>query len=180
MTFIWAVTDWPTSPYISKTKIPTRQLIKHKSFYCWSKPRLLYTKPCWIRSDFECYFSEWNLIFLSSANDKGMVVKKMEVVRQISGASLEGAKGAKSAFQILVKRCVFITAVKINKMCIRQKTLMCLQPKNWSLIGKPPYRSLTFTQEYSFQWKNSIFLVDQRWCKANFFKISWLKLQKLI
>ena len=31
---------------------------------------------------------------------------------------------------------------------------MCLQPKTSNLTGKPPYRSLTFTQECTFQWKN--------------------------
>ena len=34
-----------------------------------------------------------------------------------------------------------------------RKSLMFLQPKTWNLIGKPSYRSLTFTQEYYFQCK---------------------------
>ena len=55
-------------------------------------------------------------------------------------------------------------------MHVSQKTLMCLQPKTWNLIGKPPYRSLTFIQECSFQWKSSFFVVGQHWCKVTFFQ----------
>ena len=54
-------------------------------------------------------------------------------------------------------------------MHINQKKLMCLQPKAWNLIGTPPYRSFTFTQKCSLQWKNSFFLVGQHWCRATFF-----------
>ena len=46
---------------------------------------------------------------------------------------------------------------------------MFLQPKTWKLIGKPPHRSLTFTQEYCFYRKNFFFVVGQHWCKATFF-----------
>ena len=35
--------------------------------------------------------------------------------------------------------------------------------------GKPPYRSLTSTQECSFQSKNSFFVAGQHWCRATFF-----------
>ena len=40
-------------------------------------------------------------------------------------------------------------------MHVIQKDLMCLQPKTWNLIVKPPYQSLIFTQECSFLSKNS-------------------------
>ena len=58
---------------------------------------------------------------------------------------------------------------------------MCLHPKNWNLFGKPLYPSLTFTQERSFQWKHSFFIVALFYlCKATFLKISRLKLLKLL
>ena len=38
------------------------------------------------------------------------------------------------------------------------------------MIGKPSYRSLTFTQECSFQRQDFFFVVRQHWCKANFFQ----------
>ena len=65
-------------------------------------------------------------------------------------------------------------------MYVSQKTLLCFLPKTWNLIGKPPYWSLTFTQECSFQWKNPFLVVGEYCCKATLFQISWLKLQKLI
>ena len=88
-------------------------------------------------------------------------------------ARLEGAKGAKAAFQILVsfkyKSFVFIAALSNEKckshrfysekyMLIVRKAenVVCLLPKTWNLIGKPSYQLLTFL------------------------KISLLKLQKLL
>ena len=50
-----------------------------------------------------------------------------------------------------------------------EKELMCLQPKTLNLIGNPPYRPLTFTQERSFKSKNSFFVNGRQWCKATFF-----------
>ena len=47
---------------------------------------------------------------------------------------------------------------------------MCLQAKTLKLIGKPPYRSLTFTQECAFKWKNSFFVAGQQWYEAIFFR----------
>ena len=57
---------------------------------------------------------------------------------------------------------------------------MCLQPKTWNLIGNPPYRSLTFIQKCSFQWKNFFFDVANSGAKPPFFGISLLKLQKVV
>ena len=57
---------------------------------------------------------------------------------------------------------------------------MCLQPKTWNLIGKPRYRLLTLTQECSFQWKNSFFVIDQYWCKASFFRNWPAQITKII
>ena len=56
---------------------------------------------------------------------------------------------------------------------------MCLPLKTWNLIEKPPYQSLTFTQECSFKWKNSFFVAGQQWCKVTFFEIGRLKLQNI-
>ena len=66
-------------------------------------------------------------------------------------------------------------------MHISEKSLMCLQPKTWNMIGKPPYRLLNFTQECSFQWKKNPFLwLANTFLKPPFFEISRLKLQKLL
>ena len=84
-----------------------------------------------------------------------------------------GAKGAKAAFQILSKRCVFIDALKwkislwnefwtnnsvrefysVTQLLVARKSKKknCFETKTWNLIGKPPYLSLTFTQEFTFQ-----------------------------
>ena len=57
---------------------------------------------------------------------------------------------------------------------------MCLQPKTWNSIGKPPYWSLTFTQKCSFQWKNFFFVVGQQLYKANFFQNQPAQITKII
>ena len=57
---------------------------------------------------------------------------------------------------------------------------MCLLPETCNLIGKPPYRSLTFTQEYSYQWKTPFLWLVNTGVKPPIFEISLLKLQKLL
>ena len=57
---------------------------------------------------------------------------------------------------------------------------MCLQPKNRNLIGKPPYRLLTFTQECSFEPKNSFLMVGQHWFEATYFQNKPVQITKII
>ena len=61
----------------------------------------------------------------------------------------------------------------VTYMYISQKLV---HPKTWKL----PYQSWNFNQDCSFQWKNSLFIVVQHWCKATFFKINQVKLPKLL
>ena len=39
---------------------------------------------------------------------------------------------------------------------------------------------MTFTQECSFQWKNSFFVVGQYWCKANLLQNKPAQIRKII
>ena len=46
--------------------------------------------------------------------------------------------------------------------------LMFPYPKTWNLIGKPPWKSLTFAQEYSTKAKISICVIAQQWSNNSF------------
>ena len=57
---------------------------------------------------------------------------------------------------------------------------MCLQPKTWNLIGKPPYRSLISPKNNLINGKISLLWMASNGLKPPIFKFSRLELQKLL